>query len=76
MTIIIPDKYDQGKFHDIVWAYYYLENNNNEYYTVSSNLAAYILLHHVLFYPSGDPGWHWMTRFQRINQIWTLIVKI
>ena len=59
VAIIIPDEYDQAGFRDIVLAYRHPENNNNQYHTVSSNSAAYMPLHYVLFFPSGDPGWHW-----------------
>ena len=58
VAIIIPDKYNQAGFCDIVLAYWHLENNNTQYHTVNSNSAAYMSLHYVLFFLSGDLGWH------------------
>lgn len=58
VAMIIPDKYQQGGFCDIVLAYQSPQNNNNQYYTISSNFATYIPLHYVLFFLCGDLGWH------------------
>lgn len=64
VAMVIPDKYQQGGFRDIVLAYRSPENNNNQYHTISSNSAAYMPLHYVLFFPRGDLGWHWALTLQ------------
>lgn len=56
VAIIIPDEYNQGRFCNIVLGYRNSEDNNNQYHTISSNSAAYIPLHHVLFFLRGDLG--------------------
>ncbi len=39
VAIIIPKKYNQARFRDIVLAYHHLENNNNQYHIIGSNSA-------------------------------------
>ena len=56
VAIIIPDKYNQHEFRDIVLVYRNPEIDTNQYHTISSNSAAYMPFHYVLFIPCGDLG--------------------
>ena len=58
VAIIIPDKYNQGGFRDIVLTYRNPEIDTNQYHTISFNSVAYMPLHYVLFFPCGDLGWY------------------
>lgn len=50
VAIIIPNKYSQKKFCNIVLACQNPENNGNPYYIISFNLATYIPLYYILFF--------------------------
>ena len=64
VAIIIPDEYREASHRDIILAQ---RNNTIEgsiFRTITSSHAAYTLLHYVLLFPFGEPGWNWSLRLQ------------
>ena len=59
VAIIIPDKYNDASFCNIVFVEHTTPNKPLQYCCISSAHAAYMLLHYVLLFPYGDTGWHW-----------------
>lgn len=58
VTIIIPDKYKQDRFWDIILAYHNPKENSNQYYIIDLNFIAYIPLYHILFFPYSNLRWY------------------
>jgi len=64
--MIIPTEYSGTRFPDIVLAKR-AANGNAGFSTIDDNHAAYMPLHYVLLFPSGQLGWHWALQLQNQN---------
>ena len=62
--LIVPDEYEGRSFRDIVLAQRREDGSIPYLQSVHHANPAYLPLHYVLFYPSGQPGWHWSLRMQ------------
>ena len=58
VAVIIPDKYREAGFRDIVLAKRTVNGHDN-FSIINPNHASYMPLHYVLLFPQGDFGWHW-----------------
>jgi len=58
VAVIIPDKYGNASFRDIMLAEYYAPNKQPRYCRINLTHAAYMPLHYILLFPCGDTGWH------------------
>ena len=58
VAVIIPDKYSDACFHNIVLAEHCTSNKQLQYCCINSMHAVYIPLHYVLLFLCGDTGWH------------------
>ena len=59
VAVVIPDKYENFSYCDIVFANYGPPGKPLCYYCISPTYATYMLLHYVLLFPYGNCGWHW-----------------
>jgi len=64
--MIIPTEYSGTRFPDIVLSKR-AANGNAGFSTIDDNHAAYMPLHYVLLFPSGQLGWHWALQLQNQN---------
>jgi len=58
VAVIIPDKYSNASFRDIVLTERCAPNERPRYCRINPTHAAYMPLHYVLLFPRGDTGWH------------------
>jgi hypothetical protein len=56
VAIIIPDKYGDTGFCDIVLTERYIPNKPLQYYRISLAHAVYIPLHYILLFPYSNTG--------------------
>lgn len=63
VAAIIPDEYGEAGFRDIVLAHRN-PDANRLFSVIDPNHAAYMPLHYVLLFPSGERGWHWGLRLR------------
>jgi len=58
VAVIIPDKYSNASFRDIMLAERYTPNKRPRYCRINPTHAVYIPLHYILLFPRGNTGWH------------------
>ena len=59
VAVIIPDKYSDAGFRNIIFVEYCMSNKPPQYCCISLVYAAYMPLHYILLFPHGDTSWHW-----------------
>ena len=65
VAVIIPDENGDPSFRDIVLAERGAgPTNQPRYHRIHATHPAYMPLHYVLLFPSGDPGWHFELRLR------------
>ena len=65
VSMILPEEYGSEGFRDIILARRVIgEHVVNSFTLINPNHALYLLLHYVLLFPYGEPGWHWGMRLQ------------
>ena len=66
VSMILPEEYYGSEgFRDIILARRVNgEHVVNSFTLINPNHALYLPLHYVLFFPYGEPGWHWGMRLQ------------
>ena len=58
VAIIIPDKYSNAGFRNIVFIKCYMPNKPPQYCRINLVHAAYMPLYYILLFPHGNTGWH------------------
>jgi len=58
VAVIIPDKYGDASFRNIMLAERYTPNKQPWYCRINSTYAVYMPLHYILLFPRSDTGWH------------------
>ena len=58
VAVIIPDKYSDASFRNIVLIEHCVPNKQPRYCCINLTHTAYIPLHYVLLFPRGNTGWH------------------
>jgi hypothetical protein len=63
VSMILPEEYGREGFRDIVLAKRVDGEDESKAFTlINPNHALYLPLYYVLFFPHGEPGWHWGRR--------------
>ena len=58
VAIIIPDKYGNASFRNIMLIERYTPNKQPRYYYINPTHTAYIPLYYVLLFPYSNTSWH------------------
>ena len=58
VAVIIPDKYSNTSFRNIILIERYTPNKQPRYYYINLTHAVYIPLYYILLFPYSNTGWH------------------
>ena len=58
VAVIIPDKYSNTSFRDIMLIECYTPNKQPRYYCINLTHTVYMPLHYILLFPCGNTSWH------------------